>query len=75
MTKKEILKTIRAKCLDCTLDQKKEVELCPVKDCALWPFRLGKDPYLTHRTMTEAQKEALAVAQKKSAAKRKRTTR
>ena len=46
-TKAELLKTIRRKCMDCTCDQMKEVELCPMKDCPLWPFRMGKDPYKT----------------------------
>lgn len=40
------LKAIRAKCLDCCCDQAYEVKLCPCeKTCALWPFRLGKNPY------------------------------
>lgn len=38
------LKSIRKKCLDCSCEQFKEVELCPVLDCALWPRRFGKRP-------------------------------
>lgn len=38
------MKAIRAKCLDCCCDSAKEVKLCVSKDCALWPFRLGKNP-------------------------------
>lgn len=30
---------IRAKCWQCSNFQRKEVTLCPVTDCALWPFR------------------------------------
>lgn len=38
------LRAIRAKCLDCCCDQATEVRRCPSKTCALWPFRLGKNP-------------------------------
>lgn len=38
------MKAIRAKCLDCTCQQPKEVRLCPIITCALWPYRLGKRP-------------------------------
>ena len=69
-TKKELLKTIRQKCLDCVCFQAKEVELCPSKQCALWPFRFAKDPFKTPRPMSEAQKEnivkALAARKQKS---------
>ena len=66
-TKTELLKTIRQKCLDCVCFQAKEVELCPSEHCALWPFRFAKDPYKTPRPMSEAQKNALAVARQKAA--------
>lgn len=33
---------IRAKCLDCSCGQPKEVRLCPMTTCALWPYRMGK---------------------------------
>lgn len=38
------LKAIREKCLDCSAQQPSEVKHCPVTKCALWPFRLGKNP-------------------------------
>ena len=66
-TKSELLKTIRQKCLDCVCFQPREVELCPSEHCALWPFRFAKDPYKTPRTMSEAQKNALAAARQKAA--------
>ena len=34
-------KAIRAKCLDCCCDSKQEVNLCPIKTCPLWIYRLG----------------------------------
>jgi hypothetical protein len=43
-TKFEILKSIRSKCLDCSVGSSAEVKLCPKKDCSLWPFRFGRDP-------------------------------
>lgn len=39
------VKAIRAKCLDCCVQQINEVRDCPAQDCPLWPFRLGKNPY------------------------------
>lgn len=38
------IKAIRAKCLDCSNYQYKEVRLCPVKTCSLYPYRMGKRP-------------------------------
>ena len=38
------VKAIRAKCLDCSGQQPKEVRHCPVTNCALWPYRMGKRP-------------------------------
>ena len=38
------IRAIRAKCLDCTCQQPKEVRLCTVKECPLWPYRMGKRP-------------------------------
>lgn len=32
---------IKLKCLDCAGDSPKEVTLCHVVDCPLWPFRFG----------------------------------
>ncbi|AEH45368.1 hypothetical protein Thein_1507 [Thermodesulfatator indicus DSM 15286] len=36
------LKAIQAKCLDCSCWSQREVRLCPVKLCPLWPFRTEK---------------------------------
>lgn len=51
------LKAIRAKCLDCVYDAH-EVKLCPSTDCALHPYRFGKNPFRTKRVLTEEQKDA-----------------
>jgi hypothetical protein len=34
-------KSIRLKCLDCSGESPKEVTLCHITDCALWPKRMG----------------------------------
>ena len=38
------IKAIRAKCLDCCCGSTKEVRLCPVIECALYPYRFGRRP-------------------------------
>ena len=55
---KNPVKAIRAKCLNCCCGSSNEVKLCPVNDCALWPFRFGKNPYRTQRVLTEEQRKA-----------------
>jgi len=57
MTKAELLRRIRLKCLDCTCNQVKEVTLCVVTTCSLHLLRMGKDP--TKRTLSPERKEAL----------------
>jgi len=42
MKRPTALKAIRAKCINCSGFQPKEVKECPVKSCALWPFRMGR---------------------------------
>lgn len=54
------LKAIRLKCLDCCGDSYKEVELCPVSQCNLYPFRFGKNPFRKKRVMTDEQRQAAA---------------
>jgi hypothetical protein len=38
------IKSIRAKCLDCTCNQPKEIRLCEVINCPLYPYRMGRRP-------------------------------
>lgn len=54
------LKAIRAKCIDCSAGSVEEVKSCPVTDCPLYPFRMGKNPYRTPRKLTDEQKARLA---------------
>lgn len=58
------LKAIRAKCLDCVFNAY-EVKHCPMTDCALWPYRFGKNPFIK-REMTEEQKKAAGERLKKA---------
>ncbi len=57
------IKAIRAKCLDCCCGQYKEVELCPCRDCPLYPYRFGKNP---NYKLTDEQKAKRAAYLKKS---------
>ena len=38
------IKAIRAKCLECSGFQPKEVRECQIDTCPLFPFRMGKNP-------------------------------
>ena len=38
------IRAIRAKCLDCCGGQPKEVRLCSIEKCPLFPYRLGHRP-------------------------------
>lgn len=38
------VKAIRAKCLDCCCYQPKEVRLCTIPECPLYPYRMGHRP-------------------------------
>jgi nitrate reductase alpha subunit len=44
-SKRPILRAIRAKCLDCCVNQIDEVRKCTAIDCDLWPYRMGKNPF------------------------------
>lgn len=39
------LQTIRKKCVDCCCGSTIQVKACPVLDCPLWLWRLGKHPF------------------------------
>lgn len=56
------MKAIRRKCLDCCCASSKEVTLCPVHNCSLHPYRLGRRPGAGKREMTPARLAALRRA-------------
>ena len=41
-------KAIRAKCLDCCCGSMTEVRKCPMTDCALYPYRMGREIKIEH---------------------------
>lgn len=36
-------KAIRLKCIDCCCGNMAEVRRCPVENCALWRYRMGRE--------------------------------
>ena len=50
------VKAIRAFCLECCGDNRNDVRDCTAPNCALYPFRLGKNPYRAVRELTEEEK-------------------
>jgi hypothetical protein len=61
-------KAMRIKCLDCCGDSANEVRLCVAVDCALWPFRMGTDPW--RAPVSEARMEHARQMGMKRAAER-----
>lgn len=44
------IKAIRAKCIECCCGQSKEVRECSIKECALYPYRMGHRPKVEEDT-------------------------
>ena len=65
------IKAIRAKCLECSCESPYEVRMCPIEDCALYPFRFGKNPYVHKREYTDEEREAMAARLAEARAKKK----
>ena len=53
------IKAIRRHCLSCSGDSPKEVRLCVITDCPLYPYRLGKNPHRKGKTLTPEEKLVL----------------
>ncbi len=45
LQKDSLRKAIREKCLDCCCGQEKEVRICMIKKCSLWPYRMNNGLY------------------------------
>lgn len=41
------IKAIRAKCVDCSAGSLAEVRECVIKNCPLYPYRMGRRPKTT----------------------------
>ena len=61
------LKAVREKCLDCCCANATEVRKCVAVDCALWPYRMGTNPF--------RKKSELAPEEKHERVKRLRKAR
>ena len=61
------LKAIREKCLDCCCGNSAEVRKCVAVECALWPFRMGTNPFRKRRELSPAQKRERAERLPKAA--------
>ena len=54
-----LAKVIRKKCLDCCGFQQSEVRKCVATDCALWPYRMGKNPFLSAKRKEQGMQSNL----------------
>lgn len=58
---KNPVKAIRDFCLDCCGGSSSAVKECAGVGCALYPFRLGKNPFRVKREMSDEQKDAAKI--------------
>jgi hypothetical protein len=65
MSKKDILKAIRCQCSTCfgetqpvkfPISNPQDVKECTSPNCYLYPYRLGKDPNVSHKRSENAKK-------------------
>lgn len=54
------LGAIREKCLDCSGGNAAEVRKCVAIYCALWPYRMGTNPFRKKLSLSDAQKRERA---------------
>ena len=64
------MQAICAKCLDCCIGQKNEVRLCTATDCPLHDYRLGHNPNIKRRELTEEQRAELRERAKRNLVKK-----
>lgn len=55
-----LLKAVREKCIDCSGGSLAEVRLCAVVRCALWPYRMGENPYARRRGLLPPRPNGLS---------------
>jgi len=68
------IRAIRAKCLDCSGGSAQEVRLCVIRDCPLYPYRLGKRPVIEGQQQKPKRTVAPEHLAKMQAARRKSPT-
>jgi hypothetical protein len=54
-----VLSAIRKKCLDCCGEAPSEVRRCTSVKCALWPYRMGSNPFRKARELSDEEKLAM----------------
>ena len=52
MKKLTPMKAIRAYCLECSGDSFRNVKLCVMSDCPLYPYRMGRRPKIEAKPPT-----------------------
>jgi hypothetical protein len=50
-----VLDAIREKCIDCSGGSQSEVKLCRSMACALYPFRMRKNPWRTEQSVEQRE--------------------
>lgn len=55
-----VTRAIKLKCLDCSTYNINEIKECPVKECPLYPFRLGKNPFRKKKELSEEERHKLS---------------
>ena len=57
-TQRNPVKAIRAKCIDCcgAEDYINRIRDCEITECAIHPFRMGKNPYREKKKLTDEQR-------------------
>lgn len=64
-----LLDVIRAKCLDCCVEQADEVRKCVAVACPNWPYRMGANPF-RNQNLTDEERERRAARGRALAARR-----
>ena len=59
-----VLRAIRLKCLDCSTYNINEIKECPVKNCPLFPFRNGNNPFRKKKELSEEERSKLSERMK-----------
>ena len=59
-----VLRAIKLKCLDCSTYNILEIKECPVKNCPLYPFRQGNNPFRKKKELSEEDRNKLSERMK-----------
>ena len=59
-----VLRAIKLKCLDCSTYNINEIKECPVKNCPLFPFRNGNNPFRKKKELSEEERSKLSERMK-----------